>query len=126
MKYQSFYIIKREHLQDIALLKVQAHLYFKQGETKLETLVAVVAILPSCIVQTVFADAAIVNLCFQYMVSINVHFLWKFCRRIVEDVENMATTVAIKMFVRTNATIIAHMVFVDGYHLRQILFGKHS
>ena len=92
----------------------------------METLVALVAILPNCVVQTVFTDAAIVNLCFQYMVSINVYFLWKFCRRIVEDVENMATTVAIKMFVRTNATIVAHMVLVDGYHLRQILFGKHS
>ena len=92
----------------------------------LPTFTRLVAILPSCIVQTIFADAAIVNLCFQYMVSINVQFLWEFCRRIVEDVENMATTVAIKMFVRTNATIIAHMVLVDGYHLRQILFGKHS
>ena len=92
----------------------------------LPTFTRLVAVLPSCIVQTVFADAAIVNLCFQYMVSINVHFLWKFCRRIVEDVENMATTVAIKMFVRTNATIVAHMVLVDGYHLRQILVGKHS
>lgn len=126
MKYLSFYIIKREYLQDLALLKVQVCLYFKQGETKLETLVAVVAILTSCIVQTFFADAAIVNLRFQDLVSINVHCLWKFCRRIVEDVENMATMVAIKMFVRTNATIIAHMVLVDGYHLRQILFGKHS
>ena len=90
------------------------------------TFIRLVAILTSCIVQTFFADAAIVNLRFQYMVSINVHFLWKFCRRIVEDVENMATTVAIKMFVRTNATIVTHMVLVDGYHLRQILFGKHS
>ena len=90
------------------------------------TFIRLVAILTSCIVQTFFADAAIVNLRFQHLVSINVHSLWKFCRRIVEDVENMATTVAIKMFVRTNATIVAHMVLVDGYHLRQILFGKHS
>lgn len=90
------------------------------------TFIRLVAILTSCIVQTFFADAAIVNLRFQDLVSINVHCLWKFCRRIVEDVENMATMVAIKMFVRTNATIIAHMVLVDGYHLRQILFGKHS
>ena len=96
------------------------------GFTFYPTFIRLVAILPSCIVQTAFADAAIVNLRFQDLVSINVHSLWKFCRRIVEDVENMATTVAIKMFVRTNATIIAHMVLVDGYHLRQILFGKHS
>ena len=89
-------------------------------------MLVLVATLFNVTIQTVFAEAPIVNLRFQNLVSINVHCLWKFCRRIVEDVENMATMVAIKMFVRTNATIIAHMVLVDGYHLRQILFGKHS
>ena len=76
-------------------------------------------------IQTVFAEAPIVNLRFQNLVPINVHRHRLVYGRFVEDVENMATSITIKMFVRTCTTIIAHMMLVDGYHLRQIPLGKH-
>ena len=82
------------------------------------TFIRLVAILTSCIVQTFFADAAIVNLRFQNLVPINVHRHGLAYGRFIEDVENMTTSITIKMFVRTCTTIIAHMMLVDGYHLR--------
>jgi len=85
-----------------------------------------VATLFNVTIQTVFAEAPIVNLRFQNLVSINVHRHGLTYGRFVEDVENMTTSVTIKMFVRTCTTIIAHMMLIDGYHLRQILLGKHS
>ena len=69
-------------------------------------------------IQTVFAEAPIVNLRFQNLVPINIHRHRSAYGRFVEDVENMATSITIKMFVRTCTTIIAHMMLVDGYHLR--------
>ena len=72
----------------------------------------------SVTIQTVFAEASIVNLSFKNLVPINVHRHGLAYGRFIEDVENMTTSITIKMFVRTCTTIIAHMMLVDGYHLR--------
>ena len=72
----------------------------------------------SVTIQTVFAEASIVNLSFKNLVPINVHRHGLAYGRFVEDIENMTTSITIKMFVRTCTTIIAHMMLVDGYHLR--------
>jgi len=85
-----------------------------------------IVVLQPTVAQTIFADTTVINLHFKDLMTVNVKCHLMICVRFVEYVENIPTTIAVKMFVRTGATIVTHMVFIDGNHPRQFFFGKHS